>query len=219
MISILLAIYNGEKYLQYTLDSILQQTHSQWELLVGFNGTTDNSKNIISYYNDSRIKIFDYKNDKGKAKTLNKLIQHSQYDWCAMQDDDDIWLPEKLSKQLKYVDNYDVIGTYIRYINDKNSIIGNPMLATNHEEIKKKSLSGNNQIANSSAIFKKEIVIKQQLWNDTLDGIEDFDLWLRLLKNNYKFYNVPEFLTLHRLHKSSNFNTKNFNRKDIFHAY
>ena len=75
MISILLATYNGEKFIKESIDSILNQTFTEWELIIGFNGTTDNSKKIVSEYNDSRIKIFDYGNDKGKAKTLNTFLE------------------------------------------------------------------------------------------------------------------------------------------------
>ena len=211
MISILLAVYNGKKYIRQSINSILNQTFSDWELLVGFNGTTDNSKKIVSEYTDSRIKIFDYGDDKGKAKTLNKLIKEAQYDWCAIQDDDDVWLPEKLETQIKYTKNYDVVGTYIKYINENGDTIGGPFLAETHDQIKIKSLTGNNQIANSSSIFKKECVESVGLWDQKKDGIEDFDLWLRLLKSGAKFYNVPEYLTLHRIHDKSNFNTKEQN--------
>lgn len=103
MISILLAIYNGEKYLRNSIDSILNQTFKDWELLIGFNGTTDSSKEIIKEYKDTRIKTFDYGDDKGKCKTLNKLIKESQYDLCAIQDDDDVWEKEKLKKQIKHI--------------------------------------------------------------------------------------------------------------------
>lgn len=211
MISILLAVYNGEKYISQSIDSIINQTFKGWELLIGFNGTTDSSKDIVNSYNDNRIRIFDYKEDKGKAKTLNKLIKESRYDWCAMQDDDDIWLPEKLEKQLDQLNDFDVIGTLITYI-DKNGIpCGAPNLAIDHEKIKSKSLAGINQIANSSAIFKKEAAAEINFWREDIDGVEDFDFWKKLLKKDYKFYNIPDYLVLHRLHQESNFNSKSFN--------
>lgn len=215
MISILLAVYNGEKYIHQSINSILNQTLSDWELLVGFNGTTDNSKKIVSEYTDSRIKIFDYGDDKGKAKTLNKLIKEANHDWCAIQDDDDVWLPEKLETQIKYTKNYDVVGTYIKYINENGETIGGPFLSETHDQIKTKSLAGNNQIANSSSIFKKECVESVGLWSEEKDGVEDFDLWLKLLKNDFMFYNIPQYLCLHRIHSESNFNTKEQNVNKI----
>ena len=119
MISILLATYNGEKYIKKSIDSIINQTYTDWELLIGFNGTTDNSKEVVAQYNDSRIKIFDYGDDKGKSKTLNKLMKEASGEWMAIQDDDDIWLPKKLERQFSNSEGFDVIGTQIMYI-DKN---------------------------------------------------------------------------------------------------
>ena len=71
MISILLPTYNGEKYLYQSIESIIKQTYSNFEIIIGLNGVTDNSRSIISEFNDSRIRVFDYE-DKGKSRTLNK---------------------------------------------------------------------------------------------------------------------------------------------------
>jgi glycosyltransferase involved in cell wall biosynthesis len=215
MISILLAVYNGEKYMNQSIDSIINQTFKDWELLIGFNGTTDGSKDIASSYSDDRIKIFNYGKDKGKAKTLNKLIKEAKYDWCAIQDDDDIWLPEKLEKQFYQLDYFDVIGTLITYIDENNTHHGSPNLATDHEKIKSKSLSGINQIANSSAVFRKQDALEIGVWGESLDGIEDFDFWIKMLRKGCFFYNIPECLVLHRIHKDSNFNTKQYSLSEI----
>jgi glycosyltransferase involved in cell wall biosynthesis len=215
MISILLAVYNGERYIRQSIESVLNQSFMDFELLIGFNGTTDQSKHIVNRYRDTRIRIFDYGHDKGKAKTLNKLIKEAKYDWCGIQDDDDIWLSNKLKKQISYIDKYDVIGTLIAYINEDNHIIGSPNLSINSSEIEHLSIKGLNQIANSSAIFKKYIVEKLNGWNEHIDGIEDYDLWLRIMRKGYVFINLPEQLVLHRIHSASNFNTKNNNLNDI----
>lgn len=215
MISILMATYNGEKFIKESIDSILNQTFTEWELLIGFNGTTDNSKEIVNEYEDYRIRIFDYSNDKGKAKTLNKLILESKYDWIAIQDDDDVWIENKLEKQIKFIGTYDVIGTMISYIDENLNFKGQPNLEFKHDEIISKSLNGNNQIANTSAIFKKNDALKINGWDIKIDGIEDFDFWLRLIKDGKKFVNLPDKLVLHRLHDKSNFNTKTFDINKI----
>lgn len=215
MVSILLPTYNGEKYITSSIESVLNQTFNEFELLVAFNGTTDNSRELVSNFNDSRIKIFDYGDDKGKSKTLNKLIREAKFDIVALQDDDDIWLAEKLEKQIKFIDRYDVIGTFINYIDENNQITGNPDLSRFPFEIVNYSLKGLNQVANTSAIFKKSIAIEIGGWRDGLDGVEDFDFWLRLMRNGKKFINIPESLVHHRIHSESNFNTKNYDLKRI----
>jgi len=215
MISILLATYNGEKYLSLAIESVLNQSFKDFELLIGFNGTTDNSKDIPSRYNDTRIKVFDYGDDKGKSKTLNKLLNESNYDLVCLQDDDDVWLYNKLEKQINYFEEYDVVGTLISYINEDGNIIGRPNLSTSPSQIEQLSMRGLNQVANTSAIFKKQDALDINGWRDGLDGIEDYDFWLRLMRNGKRFINVPEELVLHRLHSNSNFNTKKYDLSKI----
>lgn len=221
MVSILLAVYNGETYLKKTIESVLNQTYIDFELLIGFNGTVDGSKNIVSNFNDNRIRVFDYGMDSGKSKTLNKLIKEAKGDWLAMQDDDDIWFPKKLEIQLKFAstENYDVIGTKIFYCNEKDNIIGLPFLAKDHKQICLLTMNGYNQVANTSAIFKKSIAFEVQGWNNEIVGAGDLDFWLKLMHIGARFINIDQKLVLHRIHNKSNFNTKKFDIKEITDKY
>ncbi len=106
----------------------------KFELLIGLNGTTDGSKEIIESFEDSRIKIFEY-DQPSKSKTLNKLIGEAKYDWISIQDDDDIWIDIKLESQINYTKEFDVIGTFINYINENGNIIGSPNLSMTNETI------------------------------------------------------------------------------------
>jgi glycosyltransferase involved in cell wall biosynthesis len=216
MISILLPIYNGERFLRESIQSVLNQTFTEFELLIGFNGTVDSSKDIVNSFDDARIRVFDYGDDVGKAKTLNKLITEATYDWIALQDDDDVWLEKKLELQSKYFEYVDVVGAFIKYINESGEVMGGPNLSHDHETICKLSLMGNNQIANSSSVFRKSKAISIGGWDVSIDGIEDFDFWLRLIRGGSLFTNVPQYLVYHRLHSNSNFNTKPQNLDRIF---
>lgn len=221
MVSVLLAVYNGEKYLRSSIESIISQTYEDFELLIGFNGTVDNSKDIVKEFKDKRIRVFDYGMDKGKSKTLNKLLKKAKGEWLAMQDDDDVWLPKKLELQmnLAITGEYDVIGSRIFYCDELDKIKGQPKISTEHSEIVLKSMKGDNQIANSSAIFKTNITKEVNGWDETLVGIEDFDFWLKLMSKGHKFVNLKKQLVLHRVHKGSNFNTKKFDVKPLLEKY
>lgn len=208
MISILLATYNGEKYITKSIESVLNQSFSEFELLIGFNGTTDNTKSLVSKYRDSRIKIFDYCEDKGKGKTLNKLIKEANFSFICLQDDDDIWLRNKLEKQFHLMNEFDVVGSMIRYIDEYDNHKGKPNLSIKHEDIVYWSLNGINQVANTSAMFKKHDALQVNCWSDSLDGIEDYDFWLKLMRCGKRFTNIQEELVLHRVHSNSNFNTR-----------
>jgi len=221
MVSVLLAVYNGEKYLRRSIESVLNQTYEDLELLIGFNGTIDNSKEIVKEFDDDRIRVFDYGMDAGKSKTLNKLIKEAKGDWLAMQDDDDVWLPKKLEIQMELAEtgNYDVIGSRIFYCDELEKITGQPNIYLNHEDITSRSMRGDNQVPNTSAIFKKSITEKVNGWDESLGGIEDFDFWLKLMKINCIFVNVKKQLVLHRVHSNSNFNTKKHDIKSMLEKY
>lgn len=220
-LSVLLAVYNGEKYIKKSVESVLNQTFQNLELLVGFNGTIDKSKNIVSeFLQDSRLKVFDYGMDSGKSKTINKLLKESTGNWIAIQDDDDIWLPKKVEEQMKFVDECEIIGTQILYINENDEIIGSPKLSYSHDEILSKSLNGDNQIANTSAIFSKNKAMEVNGWDESLDGIEDFDFWLKMMKTaGCTAINLKDYHVWHRLHNKSNFNTKTFDLQSITKKY
>lgn len=215
MISILLATYNGERYIEKSIESVINQTYKDWELLIGFNGTIDGSKEIVKKFQDSRIRVFDYGMDAGKAKTLNKMIKEAKGDWIAIQDDDDIWLPKKLERQMLKTEEFDVIGTQIMYMNEEDAPTGKPILSEDDFTIKQKSLAGDNQVANTSAILKRNCLDAVQGWSETIDGIEDFDFWLRIMRKGYKFVNLSSVEVFHRVHNKSNFNTKTFDLSKI----
>ena len=221
MISILLAVYNGEKYLRRSIESVLNQTYEDFELLIGFNGTVDKSREIVKEFDDDRIKVFDYGMNSGKSKTLNKMVKKAKGKWLAIQDDDDVWLPKKLEIQMEIAEKgeYDVIGSRIFYCNELDRITGTPNISINHDEIVSRSLNGDNQVPNTSAIFKKSDAKDVGFWDESLAGIEDFDFWLKLMKKKCKFINVKKQLVLHRVHDKSNFNTNTYDIKGLIEKH
>jgi len=208
MISILIPIYNGIEFIEESVTSVINQTNSNWELIIGINGHSENSdiyKKAKEYENKSdKIKVLDFFNIKGKSNTLNEMINFCSYDFIALLDVDDIWHPKKLEIQTKYLFEYDIIGTRCIYFGDRlNGIVPDiPIKNLNNFDFTK-----TNPVINSSSIIKKELCY----WNKKYDGIEDYDLWLRLKQQNKKFYNCEEILIKHRIHDSSAFNSKGNN--------
>lgn len=208
MISILIPIYNGIEFIEESVSSVLTQTYSEWELLIGINGHPQNSyvyKIAKEYENRSnKIKVFDFYTIKGKSNTLNEMIKHCScnYNYVAILDVDDIWHPQKLEIQIeKVIQGYDVIGSKcILFGNRVNKQYKIPNLPVG--DISNYNFSLKNPIINSSSIIKKELCY----WNE--NGIEDYDIWLHLKKQNKRFYNCQQILVKHRLHNSSAFNAK-----------
>jgi len=207
MISILMPIYNGIEFIEESVSSILEQKYDAWELIIGINGHPPNSDvyQVAKEYEkrSNKVVVLDFFDISGKANTLNKMLHFCKYDFCALLDVDDIWHPEKLQIQSQMLGQYDIIGTRCVWFGDRSGII--PQIPIN--DISDFDFTLVNPIINSSAIIKKNLCH----WNE--NGIEDYDLWLRLREQKCKFYNFNEILVKHRIHEASAFNSKGNNNK------
>ena len=214
MISILMPIYNGIEFIEESLSSILSQTYKDWELIIGINGHPPNSKEYITAkkFENDKIHILDLQNVKGKSEALNEMIKFAKYNWIALLDVDDKWLPNKLQIQIEYLDNFDIIGTKCRYFGESDAFPEMPSA-----DISKFNFLQVNPIINSSVLLKRELC----WWDKNYDGVEDYDLWLKLWREGKKFYNVDELQVMHRIHKSSAFNANGNNLKvnDLLKKY
>ena len=206
MISILIPIYNGIEFIDESVSSVIQQTFKEWELIIGINGHPKNSDVFLTAKKyeekDERIKVIDFYTIRGKSNTLNEMINYCKYQWISLLDVDDKWFPTKLESQLPYINTYDVVGTNCKYFGDLNLAPDIP-----HGDLKNINFLNVNPIINSSCLLKKELCH----WDDDSYELEDYDLWLRLWKQNKNFYNVSEIQVLHRIHNDSAFNAKGNN--------
>ena len=211
-ISILMPIYNGVEFFNESLQSVLDQTVNDWELLIAINGHPPNSQvyqtvlrqvnaiTVNGIIEDKRVRLLDYHDCKGKAATLNKMITECKYNYVALLDVDDIWHPEKLAAQFPFLMlNYDVVGTRCVYFGDINNVVPQIPIA----DISQFDFLSVNPIINSSVIIKKKFAH----WDTTL-FVEDYDLWLSLRVQGRRFYNCEEVLVKHRIHKTSAFNAQ-----------
>ena len=208
MISILIPIYNGIEFIDESVLSVINQTYQQWELLIGVNGHPENSSVYqqakIYESKDQRIKVFDFYTISGKSNTLNHMISLCKYDHVALLDVDDIWQIDKLNIQSKFLD-YDIIGTRCIYFGDKKLRGIVPYIPVGN--ISTFDFKKVNPIVNSSCIVKKDLAF----WDS--DGLEDYDLWLRLRKQRKQLFNCSQILVKHRIHGSSAFNTQSHDDK------
>ena len=206
MISILMPIYNGIEYIHDSVDSIINQTYYDWELIIGINGHPLESDvyHIAKQYENDKIKVVQF-SSKGKSNTLNQMLEYCNYPYIAILDVDDIWYPYKLEYQIPFISKYDVIGTQCIYFGDLNN---SPYIRL--YDLKNFDMKFN-PIINSSVILKKELCY----WDGTVDGIEDYDLWIRLKQLNKSMYNCPDILVKHRIHSTSSFNSKEQNIDEL----
>jgi teichuronic acid biosynthesis glycosyltransferase TuaG len=206
MISILMPIYNGIEYISESIESVLNQSVTCWELLIGINGHPKNSdvyKKALEYKSE-KVSIFDFYNLKGKSVTLNELLKYAKYDIVCLLDVDDKWGLNKLYSQMCLVHRYDVIGTNCKYF-------GNSSLTPNLHlgSLKEIYFRRTNTIINSSVMIVRRG--RYLYWDSKWDGVEDYELWIRLLRRGWSFFNISDILIWHRIHKDSFFNNNNKN--------
>jgi glycosyltransferase involved in cell wall biosynthesis len=209
MISILIPIYNGIEFIEESVSSVLNQTYDKWELIIGINGHPENSDvyKIAKEYEkkSNKVKVIDFYKIKGKSTTLNEMIKYCNYNYVALLDVDDIWYNNKLEIQSQMLDKYDVIGSKCVYFGDMNNIISN--IPSN--DISNYDFNSVNPVINSSSVTRKELCY----WNSAFDGVEDYDMWLRLRKQNKTFFNFENILVKHRIHTASAFNANGNDNK------
>jgi len=207
MISILIPIYNGIDFICESVSSVLRQTYGEWELIIGINGHPKDSSvyKIAKEYEKmtDKIRVLDLYEIKGKSNALNEMIKHCSYNYVAILDVDDIWHEQKLELQAQMLNNFDVIGSNCVWFGDRPGIV--PYIPVG--DISNYDFSSVNPIINSSSVIRKELCN----WNE--NGIEDYDLWLKLRNQNKKFFNFKEILVKHRIHNASAFNSKGNNDK------
>lgn len=229
---VLLAVRNGEKYIEQAIKSVLNQTYQNFELIVYVNGSTDSTMRKVANLqylegqkeNPRKITVHQSVH-AGKSFALNMCVGvycgYREPAFFAIQDADDIWHPTKLEEQMKYANAYDVIGTDCNYIDASgNQIDINPRPKPYlHEKIVDDAFSGHNPITNCSVIVRAKLLFEHR-YDPSLDGIEDYDLWLRLMRyTEAKFINLPQKLVDHRIHPDSHFNTKTFDIQSLINKY
>lgn len=217
MISVVIPIYNGIEFLEESLSSVFEQIYENWEVIIGINGhmpdsDVENLANKIKsqlmtkYKSKNRVDVIYYPT-KGKSATLNAMMKDCTYDFIAMLDVDDAWMPDKLERQVPYLKDYDVVATNCEYFEDLKGTSSNPA-----GDISKEDFLKFNPIINCSAIIRKE----HCHWDENINtGVEDYDMWLRLRYENRKIYNIPDVLCRHRVHKASFFNNRNHMYVDV----
>lgn len=199
-VTVLLPVYNGEKYIRYAILSILQQTHADFELLIIDDGSTDKTHSVITQFPDTRISYM-YIEHTGLSGALNYGLKHAACDIVARMDADDVSLPERLEQQLKiFVDASENTVLSCRYVLFDNEgvqcVVRGP---ADHNEIVKR-LVLHNELTHSGIMYNRKFILQEGGYNNV--PFEDYELWLRL-RNKAQFIILPQILSCVRLDYSS----------------
>ncbi len=215
LVSVIMAVYNGEKFVSESINSVLDQSYKNIELIVVDDLSNDNTKGILkNFENDTRIKVIHNTQNLGLTKSLNVALGVASGYYIARLDADDIALKDRILKQVNYLShNPEVVclGTASIIINENGNQTGQKNVLTNARQIVFRSIYAN-QITHSSVMFIANKIKSIGGYNEEFKYAQDFELWSRCLQSGYVIANLNEPLIKYRLH--SNSITQGQNTKD-----
>ena len=224
LISVVIPAYNAEKYIATTLQCILQQSYSNIEIVVGNDGSTDGTLEIVKQFqaNDNRILIDNHENI-GVSKTVNRLCDIAKSEIIIRIDADDLMKIDRIEKQVRYLHEHpeiDVVSCDAEFMNEKGDTFGyQAFKGFNSIEDNETALASNELIviAQSGLAIRKSAFWAVGGYDEDIAYAEDLDLFTRLLENGSKLIIIREPLLKYRLHASSAVaNSKNLLRNQIY---
>jgi len=216
-VSVVMPVYNMERYVRQAINSVLRQTFKDYEVIIVDDGSTDRSYDICTEFTDSRIRIIQQEN-RGLPGARNTGVEVSRGQYIAFLDPDDMWLPKKLEKHVAHLDSHPEIGisfSYSAFINEKGDPTGLYQLPR-YEGITQRHLFCSNPVGNGSNAVVRRAALDSSAkmgvglpeakrpFDEELQQVEDLELWNRIiLLSSWEIEGIPEVLTLYRLRDSS----------------
>jgi glycosyltransferase involved in cell wall biosynthesis len=213
LISVIIPAYNGEETIRETIESVLNQTFKDFEILVINDGSQDATLDIINSIKDFRLKVFSYSN-AGQAVSRNRGFSQSSGEFIAFLDADDLWTPTKLEAQLKALqDNPQAAVAYSwsDFIDEKGQFLRGASRSTLSGDVYAKLLLTDFLDNGSNPLIRRQALIEVGGFDETLTPAEDWDMWLRLAAR-YHFVLVPAPHILYR--QSANSESSNLLRME-----
>jgi len=208
LVSVIIPCYNGEKFIGEAIESVINQTHQNWELIIVDDGSTDSSKDVVRQYTTNRrIRLIEHGCNKGIPKTKNDGIAVAQGDYVAFLDQDDIWMPSKLELQLRRFalegKNVGLVCTGMLFIDENMKItsIFRGFNDTNQQELLK-SLYWNPINSSSVMMVNRQVLSQVGTFDENLVGWDDYELLMRIAtRSQVKYVRIP--LVKKRVHPRS----------------
>lgn len=219
-VSVVMAVYNCQRYLTDAIESIRRQTYNDWEFVIIDDCSADNTPAILEQYVEmfpDKIKVYNNNANLGIASSLNKAIGLSNGQYIACMDADDISKPYRFQKQIDFLEsNPDIaiVSSAEVYIDEFGKIIGRRFPVTAPNKIRKKILQGKNVIVHPAVMMRKSAFIACGKYNDKLTfGFEDSHLWNKFISRGFQFAILQEPLISYRIHQNAISNRKYTNEQ------
>ncbi len=205
LVSIIIPAFNAEKYIKTAINSALRQTYQNIEIIVIDDGSIDKTAEIVKSYKDPRI-IYGYQKDRGQSAARNAGIKIAKGEYIALLDSDDLFLPEKIEKQVDFLETHLDCGVcyckIYNFFDDRpDKLFYNPV--PNYSGFIFDKLLKHSVVNPLTAVLRKEILEKYGGFNDDWRRCDEQYLWLKLAFNKVKFCYLDEVLAYYRINKNS----------------
>lgn len=200
-VTVVLPTYNGEKYIQKSIESIIAQTFTDWELIVVNDCSTDNTVSIVTKYAkiDKRVKVVSNEANQKLPKSLNIGFEHSRGEYLTWTSDDNYYLPDALEKMVKYLDEYrdfPMVSAGMEFINEKNEISGDL------SQFDADKMYYNNCVG-ACFMYRRTVLDDIGTYDTGMFLVEDYDYWMRVLLHYGQIGHINEILYRYRRHDNS----------------
>ena len=197
-VTVLMPVYNAEKYLHEAIESVLKQTFIDFEFLIIDDGSEDESEKIIRSFDDPRIVFVKNEKNLGIAKSLNRGVELARGEYVARMDADDISLPERLQLQYEFMRAHPEVGLCGGAVRGFGARAREDRYPEKEEEIRAQLLF-NAAFAHPAVMIRRTLLLKKR-YREVYEGAEDYDLWTRCVGET-GCANLPDFLLLYRHHE------------------
>lgn len=206
VISVILPVYNAERYVVRAVESILSQTFTDFELLITDDGSTDRSLSLLQPYaaKDHRIQLTSHAN-QGVSKTRNQMLHQAKGEFIAVMDADDIALPDRFARQIEFLREHPevvCVGSAHAVIDQQGRFLSHLPLPQTDAEIQQAALAGHGSICHPCAMVRRAAMLTVGGYNEDLHSAHDLDLWLKLGEIG-KLANLEASLLQYRIHTNS----------------
>jgi len=200
MVSVIIPTYNRALLLSRAVQSVLDQTYQDFELIIIDDGSTDNTGEVINSFHNKKIKYIQHKKNEGAATARNRGIRASRGEYIAFLDSDDEWLQRKLEKQINVIKTISTkVGVVYtatwRIMNNKKYYIPAPTKIQKEGNLYDSILCGEYLVPTPAAMVRKECLEKVGMFDETLPALEEWDLWIKISRD-YFFTFIDEPLVI-----------------------
>lgn len=202
-VSIVTPAYNAERFIGQTIESVLNQTYSNWEMIIVDDCSTDRTVEIIKSYTkqDPRVILIELKENSGSAVARNTAMDHATSKYIAFLDSDDLWFPEKLEKQLQFMQSQDIAFSFTKYVQMLEDGTVTDAITKAPKQVGYDDLMKHCVIGCLTVMINMEKIGHERMVN--IRTRQDYAFWLTITKKGFPAYGLPEVLAKYRLVKDS----------------